>query len=411
MKGAAQRILWLTGVGHASAHAWELIFPAVAVPMARDLGLPFEEIVSLSFVLYLLYGLGAPLAGWATDHLGARRVLVLCLLGGGVSGALVAFAPSILVARFALGGLGLAASLYHPAGLTLLSHHFEKKVGRAFALNGMAGNVGIGLTPFLAGLTASLVGWRYAFLLLSLPGLVFGAIFLFVAVPDGVPVFEPRRPEEASPSAVDWRAIVLFAIAVTAGGLAYRLHTLVMPALIQERIPMLANLKGLLPGLTNSDNLAATALTSVAYGFGIFGQWAGGRIADRHPLPASYFSFHMIAAPVLGIAAISSGVPLLLALFIFMFFSIGMQPIENSLIAALSPPAWRGRGFAAKFVLSFGVGAMGTYVVGWVHPFGGLGASLVAATGLELVLLIAVGGIWALDRLTIRPPPASASSG
>jgi MFS transporter, FSR family, fosmidomycin resistance protein len=404
----ANRILWLTGTGHASSHAWELIFPAVAVPMARDLGLPFEDTVSIGFILYLLFGLGAPVAGWASDRLGPRRVLILCLLGGGVSGALVAFAPTLPMVRIALGGLGLAASLYHPAGLAMLSHHFERKVGRAFALNGIAGNIGIGLTPFLAGLIASLFGWRYAYLLLCLPGLLFGIIFLFVRVPDG-PTSRAEHSTDRTP--LDWRPIALFAVATIAGGLAYRLHTLVMPALIQERIPLLTGVAERFTGLEHVDNLGATALTSVAYGFGVFGQWAGGKIADKHPLAPSYFWFHLIATPILALAAVASGLPLLLALFGYVFFSIGMQPIENSLIAKLTPPLWRGRGFAAKFILSFGVGAFGTYVVGWVHPLGGLGASLMTATACELVLVMAVGGIWALDRLTIRSPRASPSSG
>jgi MFS family permease len=410
VKSDASRILWLTGVGHASSHSWELIFPAVAVPMARDLGLPFEETVSIGFILYLLFGLGAPLAGWATDRIGARRVLILCLLCGGISGATVAFAPNLLWARLALGGLGLAASLYHPAGLALLSNHFEKKVGRAFAINGMAGNVGIGLTPLLGGLIASLFDWRAAFVLLSLPGLLFGLVFLFVSVPDAIPS-RPDGEEARAKAAFDWRPVALFSIAVIAGGLAYRLHTLVVPALIQERIPMLAGLEHALPGLEHVDNLGATALTSVAYCMGVFGQWAGGRIADRHPLAPSYFCFHLIGMPLVAIAAIASGLPLLLALFGYLFFSIGMQPIENSLIAKLTPPAWRGRAYAAKFLLAFGVGSLGAYVVGWVHPFGGLGASLMTATGLELVLVLAVGGIWALDRLTIRSPRASVSGG
>jgi MFS family permease len=400
VKSDAGRILWLTGVGHASSHAWELIFPAVAVPMARDLALPLEDTIAIGFVLYLLFGFGAPLAGWATDRLGARRVLILCLLGGGISGAAVAVAPNLFVTRIALGGLGLAASLYHPAGLALLSNHFDKQVGRAFGLNGMAGNIGIGLTPLLAGLIASLFDWRLAYLLLSLPGLLFGLGFLFVSVPDAVR--SVPEDEARAKSSNDARAVLLFGVAVIAGGLAYRLHTLVVPALIRERIPMLAELQHHLPGLAHVDNLGATALTSVAYGMGVFGQWAGGRIADRRPLAPAYFVFHLIGAPLVGIAAVASGVPLLLALFGYLFFSIGMQPIENSLIAKLTPPAWRGRAYALKFLLSFGVGALGAYVVGWVHPYGGLGASLVTATALELVVLLAVAGIWAILNAASR---------
>jgi hypothetical protein len=239
--------------------------------------------------------------------------------------------------------------------------------------------------------------------------LLFGILFLFVRVPDAI----PKRDETTGDAgAFDWRPAALFAIAVTAGGLAYRLHTLVVPALIQERIPMLAGLVDRFPNLEHIDNLAATLLTSCAYGMGVFGQWVGGKIADRHPLAPSYFFFHLIAVPLVAIAAVASGVSLLLALFAYLFFAIGMQPIENSLVAKLTPPAWRGRAYAVKFILAFGVGSLGTYIVGWVHPLGGLGASLMTSTALELVLVLAIGGIWLLDhRLTIRTQRASAPSG
>jgi hypothetical protein len=76
-----------------------------------------------------------------------------------------------------------------------------------------------------------------------------------------------------------------------------------------------------------------------------------------------------------------------------------MQPIENSLVAQLSPPAWRGRAYAGKFVLGFGVGALGTYVVGWVAPYGGLGAAMGAGVLLELVL---IGAVVYLSRVHDR---------
>lgn len=398
MRGVSvkRRVIWLTGVGHASTHVWELIFPAVAVPMSRELGIPFEEAVTFGFVLYLLFGLGAPFAGWATDRIGGRRVLIFALLCGGISGFGVWLSSDPWVTRLALGGIGLAASLYHPAGLGLLSVHFEKNIGRAFAINGIAGNVGIAGTPFVAGLLAALVGWRETYLLLCAPGLLFGLLFLFLSFPDT----GHQRPDEGPvrDDRTGWMPLLMFAVAVTAGGLAYRLHTLVVPALIQERIPLVSGLQVDVPWLSHVDNVAATALTSAAYAMGIFGQWVGGKMADSRPLETSYLTFHAIGAPLVAIAAVANGFPLLLALFAYLFFAIGMQPIENSLVAKLTPARWRGRAYAGKFVLAFGVGALGTYVVGWVAPFGGLGASLFTAMLLELVLIACVAVIWMIER-------------
>ena len=231
--------------------------------MARELGLPFSETLTIGFLLYLFFGLGAPLAGWATDRFGGRSVLIVCLLGGGISGAVVAFSDTLLMTQIGLGGLGLAASLYHPAGLALLSLHFEK-VGRAFALNGMAGNIGIAATPFVAGLLAAIVGWRYAYLFICAPALLFGVIFLLLPFDDAPP---PARVEVET--RFDWRPIALFSVAIIAGGLAYRLHTLVVPALLQERFPWLAEIE--IASLSHVDNLAATLLTSAAYAMGCLG--------------------------------------------------------------------------------------------------------------------------------------------
>lgn len=389
-KGSA-RVVGLTGVGHAASHAWELVFPAVAVPLARDIGVTFEEAVALAWPLYLLFGLGAPVAGWASDRFGPRVVLLGCLLGGGLSGVAIALSTSKIALTLSLAALGFFASLYHPSGLALLSVWFEEKMGRAFAINGIAGNVGIAGTPLVAGIVASLWGWRAAYLAFCIPALVIGVVFLLLP-------FERREREiemptrSASPSRIDWRPIAGMAVAVTVGGLVYRLHTLVMPALIAERIPMLGTWTRALglDRLEHADNLAATALVSAAYAMGIFGQWWGGRIADRYRLVSAYFAFHLAALPLLLGAAYFAGWPLLLCLFCYIFFGIGMQPIENSLVAALSPSRWRGRAYAGKFVLGFGVGSIGTYVVGWVAPYGGLGAALFTAVGLEVVLLAAV---------------------
>ncbi len=390
-KGSA-RVVGLTGVGHAASHAWELVFPAVAVPLARDFGLSFEEAVALAWPLYLLFGLGAPVAGWASDRFGPRVVLLACLLGGGLSGLAISVASTKLTLAASLAALGFSASLYHPSGLALLSVWFERRMGRAFAINGIAGNIGIAGTPLVAGLVASLWGWRAAYLAFCVPALVVGFVFLLLP-------FERREREEvveapkvSTAPSQDWRPLIGMAVAVTVGGLVYRLHTLVMPALIAERIPMLgAWTRSLgLDRLEHADNLAATALVSAAYAMGIFGQWWGGKLADRYRLVSAYFAFHLAALPLLLGAAYFAGWPLLVCLFLYIFFGIGMQPIENSLVAWLSPARWRGRAYAGKFVLGFGVGSIGTYVIGWVAPYGGLGAALFVAVALEVVLLAAV---------------------
>ena len=43
---------------------------------------------------------------------------------------------------------------------------------------------------------------------------------------------------------------------------------------------------------------------------------------------------------------------------IFFFFLLGMQPIENTLVARFAPRRFHHSAFGAKFVLTFGVGSL-----------------------------------------------------
>jgi MFS family permease len=397
----ARRTLSLAGMGHAAAHSWELVFPAVAVPMALDMGLPYAHVVTLSFLCYLLYGLGALPSGWATDRFGGRPVLLSCLIGGGLCGCLVALSTGKVGLILSLGGLGLAASLYHPAGLALLSRQFHGTMGRAFAINGIAGNVGITLTPLLAGLVTSLLGWRWAYAILCGPALVAGIVFLLLPFPERSGTDDGPAATASRPLALRWTPLLLLGMAVAFAGLAYRLHTLVLPALIQERLPdVTAWAAAHAPSfLDNVENLAATALTTVAYALGMAGQWFGGRVADRRALAPAYAAFHAAGLPLVLLAAVAGGPMLIVLLVGFLFFNQGMQPIENRLVASLIPPAFRGRAFAGKFVLAFGVGSGGVWLVALVIPLAGLGGPFLTAGGFELLIVLVALWLWRATRL------------
>ena len=63
-----------------------------------------------------------------------------------------------------------------------------------------------------------------------------------------------------------------------------------------------------------------------------------------------------------------------------------MQPIENSLIAALTPDRWRSTSYAIKFTLNFGVGSL---VVPLIAP-------IKQAYSLEMVYVFLAGVVFLL---------------
>ena len=76
----------------------------------------------------------------------------------------------------------------------------------------------------------------------------------------------------------------------------------------------------------------------------------------------------------------------------FVLFSLGMQPIENSLVAVLSPPQWRSVSYGIKFTLVFGAGSLAVYLVGFVNGRFGLDAVIFLLLAF-LVGVIAMIGI------------------
>jgi len=171
----------LVMLAHGMVHTYELAIPIfVALWLLEfsviDLGVTTVEVTTASLgvvvtVGYGLFGLGALPGGVLVDRIGSRRLITGCLLGMGGSFLLLAAAPSVVVITLALVVWGAAASVYHPAGLSLISKGVEAR-GTGFAYHGMAGNLGIGLGPLVAAVLLLFLGWRTVAGVLSVPALL-----------------------------------------------------------------------------------------------------------------------------------------------------------------------------------------------------------------------------------------------
>ena len=128
---------------------------------------------------------------------------------------------------------------------------------------------------------------------------------------------------------------------------------------------------------------------------GMAGQLLGGRVADRFELRWAYLVFFASALPFLMLMSIVEGLPLVLMAGGFVLFSLGMQPIENSLVAVLSPPQWRSVSYGIKFTLVFGAGSLAVYLVGFVDGRFGLDAVIF------LLLALLAGVITMISVLLI----------
>jgi FSR family fosmidomycin resistance protein-like MFS transporter len=352
---AEHNILLITCPGHFFTHFFTLTFPAITIPLTTAFGMPLEQVLKLSFWMYLLYGALAIPVGLAADRWRAKPMMTagIALMGAGlvIAGAV----PSPRVMTLALAAVGVGASVYHPAGIALISHTVRLR-GLALGVNGVFGSLGIAMAPLLTGLLTWAFGWQVALVSLGMVGLVTAAVVHRVRVDETI---RPHAAREFSAGQGLVPLMVLLCVALVLGGIAYRGNMLLLPAYMELKTTFLARVLENLPfaASRSTTTLAASILASLVFFAGLLGQVVGGRAADRMELRRAYLLFHALSFPFLFAMAFTSEAALVVCAILYGLFSFGMQPVENSLIAAITPARWRSTSFAVKFALNFGVGS------------------------------------------------------
>ena len=167
------RVIALIGFAHGVSHFFHLLLPPLFPWLMAEFGLSFVEIGATMTVFFVVSAVGQAMAGFGVDRFGALRILlagISCFVLAGL-GLAMATSSSALYAVAALAGLG--NTVFHPADFTVLNRHVSPpRLGHAFSVHGLSGNLGWAAAPlFLTGL-ATLVGWRVA-----------AASTIFVAIP------------------------------------------------------------------------------------------------------------------------------------------------------------------------------------------------------------------------------------
>jgi MFS family permease len=166
-------VISLIGFAHATSHFFHLMLPSLFPWFMRDFELGFTEVGTLMTVFFIVSGVGQALAGFVVDRFGALRVLC-----GGVallafSGLLVAAASGFAALFAAAAVAGLGNSVFHPADFTLINRRVSvARLGHAFSMHGISGNVGWALGPIFMTTVALAYGWRMAGLAAGVVGLL-----------------------------------------------------------------------------------------------------------------------------------------------------------------------------------------------------------------------------------------------
>ena len=372
------RIVALSSLGHALCHAGELAITGALLAIQQQFLLDQRVLTSLPYLGYVLLGLGAIPTGLAVDRWGADRLLRWYYFGLAIAAGLVALAYDEISLFLSLTVLGLVLSIYHPAGIALISVGIRRREW-AMGVNGVAGSIGVACGPLLGGLWAAGGYWQGAFWTLAAISFLAGCFMLHLRwQPEDSPTASPLRssPNPNSQTAV-WLILAPLYLAMMLGGLNYR--TLVTA----------------LPLYLTGDASAAQALAKGGlYSFlallaGTLGQYLSGTLAQhRGAMPVYTAAILLMSALAASLALIPQpelGLPIAILLAICLF---AQQPVENSLLAEGTSAQRRGLSYGMKFALTFGVGALGAPVVGLLWHYTGEPRSafwLLTASGLTMI--------------------------
>ncbi len=149
------------------------VLAAVLPKIQAGLQLTNTELGLLASSFLLVYAIATlPLGVWA-DRSPRKRIIALCVGIWSIATALAGLAHNFVQLFVLRSVLGIGEAGYAPASLSLLGDYFPRvQRGRVMALWSIGNLIGTALGLILGGLIADAFGWRWAFYVIGLPGLV-----------------------------------------------------------------------------------------------------------------------------------------------------------------------------------------------------------------------------------------------
>ena len=365
---------------HAYVHLTMSLFPAVLFALRAQWHEDYATLGGVYTAATMAYGFGALAVGLAVGRVRALTFLRICVVGAAVAALAVAAAPTSVAFAAALFILGISCSLYHAAGVTLVStasgndpvflgHH------------GMIGNIGLTAAPAFGGILAWLVSWRLPFALAAGFGVVLAVVLLRYAPVGERPAAAPASPN-TQPAPAEQNAHVAPVTPTTSRHSHGRTYVEALVYVYAITIALGFVFRGVVTFLPSyagvrADFLPASPLVrggivaSLVYAVGFFGQWAGGHLGARRRPERLYVLLLGAQAVLLALAFFAWDWALLLLFMTFSFVHFTTQPMDNTFTGKYTSLGRRGVGYGLSFGLSFGFGSLAAVAGGLIADAAG----------------------------------------
>ncbi|HAB10427.1 MAG TPA: hypothetical protein DCE47_01905 [Planctomycetaceae bacterium] len=406
MTRTAFRLILLISCAHALVHVFELALPSVEQMIGEDLvGKTAAEnkaaTGTLGMAWRLPFGLLAMVAGWMADRYGSRRLLIVYLGGCIVTAVAAANSHSMTPLFVSMLVMGCFASIYHPAGLSLISRVTTPETrGRALGWHGIFGSIGITAAPMGAAILfgTGWLGWRGYYVALCIPAAVIALLILVSIRRIGStrepgsqvgPVAEENVPFQRGP----------YMLLVASGALSGFVYGAFLHFLQRY-----LDGSGVRPESVSAESFR-NLLAAVTLSFAVGGQWLAGRLARPGRLEWLQVAILAASAPCLVLMGLATGWFCLVAACSFAFIHFMTQPVYNSLIAQLVPSRRRSTGYGFSNMICFGIGGLGPLIVGRSTDNLLIYCGLAAVVGLSTLLAAILW--WNTRSVSTGAPPLS----
>ncbi|MEY4750494.1 MAG: hypothetical protein RIQ60_2708 [Pseudomonadota bacterium] len=391
----------LVGLAHGTSHFHHLLLAPMFPWFITAYGLNYAQLGLLVSLFFVISGIGQALAGFLVDRVGARPVLYAALSCFALASLSAAWADGYggLMLASALAGLGNAP--FHPVDFTILNRRVATaRLGHAFSVHGITGNIGWALAPLvIAGLMALTGSLRLTYLSISLISVI--VLLIMVAnrhALDDVGVRAAAtqsvgathapgraRPEPGGDAPLAFLALP--SVWLCFGFLFF--STCAMSAIQSFAGPALQRLGGLAPS-------TAALVVSGYMVCGALGMVAGGFVLARTGRAEQVISAALIASGLLLLVVGTGWLPGALALALASAAGLGTGlagPSRDMLIRRAAPPGATGRVYGMVYSgLDLGF-ALAAPVFGRLLDAGMPGAIFVGAA---LALFAAVLSAWVI---------------
>lgn len=397
---SSRRIIAFINAAHFADHMAMLIFPTAVLAMAPAMGRSFGDMIELALPAFICFGAGSMPAGWIGDRWSRRHMMAVFFLGLGAATVVTGFAQTPLQVACGMALMGVFASIYHPVGTALLVSHAEK-VGREIGVNGVFGNLGVAFAALIAGALTDWVGWRWAFFVPGAALVATGVAFCLLVPPEPNLRAGARRHDRYFPMPVLVRVFVAVAVMTLASGLIFNAVSVALPKMFDERLSWVGG-----------SAFGVGVMVSVIYAVGAVAQLVMGQVVDRYPIKTGLLPIAVGIPLFLGAAAFAEGWVLLLVAACMVLVMFGLVTANDATVAKYTVDAWRGRVYAVRYVITFGVSAGAVPLVSFMHEHAGgfLGLfQILAAIGAS-VLVCALFFPFRPDELTPVPSERPAAA-